>query len=733
MMDRLSTLASAWLLAALTLASMSTLSASDINDLPISNPDSSQKTVEPDWTVSAAAQVKKGFVTVYQYGVNGNRIGLAGGILLNDGEHVATCFHSIGLHRRVGIVTPNGKELYPKELVALDIPNDIAILRLPKKITGGLPLAQSDPAVGAPIGAMGNPGGDREYFVTGVVAAPIEHFFDTPKIPLALAIEQGNSGGPVINSNGEVVGMVAAKDLERPGIGYATPTSKLSALLARPDPIPFKEWCKSARIDRKSWRPENKNLWSERVGRLVFQSHAPEEPPHLCQATKQPSGKNGVALHTEVTSAAYACAGIAFDINTDGSHFAWIAAPGAVQLLHLPASATGKRATVIAQYGIAHDFPAHGQQWTKLRIELAEDELRCFANDVLLHTSPAPETRHWGLHVSGGSHAEFKNTAALSLSPPSLLGEDSNRELLTKAHEMDLQAAAIRQHAHQLNETNVRSQLIRTLTGSKKNIPLIAAGLRMAQLNDPGLDLSVYHFQFEMLQSKIARELNDQPANPASVAAAIHKVIHEDGQFTVLHRDDGTNPRILEDPRNLFENREGGVLSMQALELDLARASGLNHAQSTNIPGMILCNPDDPEAKWRFLHTCNGDLLSKTEFLQVPCAGPYPRNDTEIILLDDQTFLRHWMTVQKNQIPASQWPNSVLSYLRTLHEIEPSNTDIHTEMILFQISKREVSVAEGIKLIDPAAFESQDSCRSRMLQVLSFMGLPHPGAVSIQD
>lgn len=123
------------------------------------------------------------------------------------------------------------------ELLGLDLESDVAVLKVdPADVEGGLqPLSLGDSeavTVGEPVVAIGNPLGFDFSVTTGVVSA-VDRSLESPAgtiIPNGIqtdaAINQGNSGGPLINGAGEVIGIneqIVSQSGGNQGLGFAVP------------------------------------------------------------------------------------------------------------------------------------------------------------------------------------------------------------------------------------------------------------------------------------------------------------------------------------------------------------------------------------------------------------------------------------------------------------------------------------------------------------------------------
>ena len=137
-----------------------------------------------------------------------------------------------------------------------DARRDLAILRVPTTRASFLPLGDDRPlSVGDPIWVMGNPLGLEGTFSDGLVSARrIED--GVQYIQISAPISPGSSGGPVLNSRAEVVGIATLAARSGQNLNMAVPARYAAGLLAAPDrPRPFAEFAAATRPDPAVARP----------------------------------------------------------------------------------------------------------------------------------------------------------------------------------------------------------------------------------------------------------------------------------------------------------------------------------------------------------------------------------------------------------------------------------------------------------------------------------------------
>ena len=179
-----------------------------------------------------------------QVAVNGQTGYSAGsGFILTEDGYVVTNHHVIEGGGSLTVITSDGTE-HPAKLIGSDSTNDVALL----KIMGtGLPAvtvgSSNDLVVGDQVVAIGNPLGELTSTLTvGYVSAKERDVntsgFAINMIQTDAAINSGNSGGPLFNMNGEVVGITTAKysgnsgsGATIEGIGFAIPIDDVKDML----------------------------------------------------------------------------------------------------------------------------------------------------------------------------------------------------------------------------------------------------------------------------------------------------------------------------------------------------------------------------------------------------------------------------------------------------------------------------------------------------------------------
>jgi S1-C subfamily serine protease len=163
--------------------------------------------------------------------------GLGTGVIVSERGDILTSLHVVDSADEIKLFFADGSESLA-EISNTQPENDIAVLRaltppaqmLPATLGGGAIVGQDAYVVGHPVGLYGS-------LSTGVVSG-LERSFEPSDgrgrlsglIQIDAAVNPGNSGGPLLNANGEVIGIVTAllnpaKQESFAGIGFAVPIS----------------------------------------------------------------------------------------------------------------------------------------------------------------------------------------------------------------------------------------------------------------------------------------------------------------------------------------------------------------------------------------------------------------------------------------------------------------------------------------------------------------------------
>jgi len=163
------------------------------------------------------------------------RRGTGSGFVIDPAGLILTNQHVIDRAERITVKLSDGRSLRA-HLVGADAETDIALLKIESATPlASAPLGDSDTLrVGEWVCAIGNPLAYEHSVTVGVVSYIGRKLFDSSLdnyIQTDAAINFGNSGGPLINSRGEVIGINSAISSRASSIGFAVPVNQATAIL----------------------------------------------------------------------------------------------------------------------------------------------------------------------------------------------------------------------------------------------------------------------------------------------------------------------------------------------------------------------------------------------------------------------------------------------------------------------------------------------------------------------
>jgi serine protease Do len=184
-------------------------------------------------TVSVIAEVSYGSTD----GQNQVAEASGSGFIVSADGYIVTNNHVIDGASTVQVVVAGEKDPITAKVVGTDATTDIAVLKIDRTNLAYVTLGDSDSLqVGELAVAIGNPFGELAGSVTvGVISALDREITINDStynlLQTDASINEGNSGGPLVNSYGEVVGVTNAKVSEGEGIGFAIPINDVKTVI----------------------------------------------------------------------------------------------------------------------------------------------------------------------------------------------------------------------------------------------------------------------------------------------------------------------------------------------------------------------------------------------------------------------------------------------------------------------------------------------------------------------
>lgn len=554
-----------------------------------------------------AESVRKSVVVITTPGRDAKRGGLGTGFVIGDGL-IATNHHVIGEGRAISVETADGKKFEAVAVHAFDRNLDLAIIRVEAKGLAVLPLGDSGKLKdGQPLVAVGNPLGLKHSVVSGVLSGKREIDGRT-MLQLAMPVERGNSGGPVVDRDGKVVGVVTMKSAVTENLGFAVAVNALKPLLAKPNPVPMSAWRTIGQLDPDDWKPMLGGDWRQRAGRiLVGDPGTGFGGRSYCLSMQAvPKVPFEVSVMVKLDDEAGA-AGLIFQDDNAGRHYGFYPSGGGLRLTRFDGSDVFSW-KILEQK--ASDAYRPGE-WNTLKVRIEKGKLLCYVNDKLaIESDDAALTEgRAGLAKFRTTKAEFKQfrvgaklagsalpadvserirKALAEVKPAPDLVEKLGREgpgsldvIRQRAKQLEEEAGRLRRLAHSVHQKSVQDDLGKVLKEKPEKVDLLHAALLIARLDNEELDVDAYRRDVERTAKKIAGKLPKDADDKAKLKGLNDYLFAERGfhgsRGDYYNRSNSYLNEVLDD-------REGLPITLSVVYMELGRRLGLK-IEGVGLPG----------------------------------------------------------------------------------------------------------------------------------------------------
>ncbi|HVP76724.1 MAG TPA: trypsin-like peptidase domain-containing protein [Thermodesulfobacteriota bacterium] len=188
------------------------------------------------WGQTPQQIAKKTFpsvVLLVMQDANGQPVSLSSGFFVLD-RVIASNYHVVeGASRGYAKVVGQKTKYEIEGITGVDPERDLVLMKVTATPTTPLSLGDSDSVeVGEPVYAIGNPQGLEGTFSQGIVSG-IRKIGPDKLLQITAPISPGSSGGPVLNSKGEVIGISVAIFRGGQNLNFAVPSNYLKALIPK--------------------------------------------------------------------------------------------------------------------------------------------------------------------------------------------------------------------------------------------------------------------------------------------------------------------------------------------------------------------------------------------------------------------------------------------------------------------------------------------------------------------
>lgn len=585
------------------------LSAVVAEDFPAdaARPDAVEQPVE-----ALVEQARKAVVVVSFRGRDGEKQGLGSGFIIDPNGLVATNLHVIGEARPINVRLADGREFDVTAIHATERSQDLAILKIDATELPTLPLGNSDELRdGQAVVAIGNPLGLEHSVVVGVLSGRREIEGRT-MLQVAIPIERGNSGGPLLDRQGRVHGLLTMKSLKTENLGFAVPINALKPLIEKPNPVALSRWLTIGVLDSDDWKVLPGGRWRQRAGKILVDGRGPGLGGRmLCLSTLEtPDVPYEIAVRVKY-SPDDGAAGLAFLADGGDRHYGFYPSNGELRLSRFDGGDVYAW-QVLQQVRSPHLRP---HDWNTLKVRIEADRFICFLNGVAVIESKdgTYKTGKAGLCKFRHTEAEFQGfQIGKELSPmiPRDDLSDDVRKLIAvmpldkaapedvverlasdpsvdetgleaEAKRLETQARKIRELAGDVHRTRTQAELKQVIDKPDGEIDLLRAALLIAKLDNREVDVDAYVQDAAKLARRISASLPEN-ADDAARLAALNRVLFEEQGYHGS-RTDYSNPSNSY-LNEVLDDREGLPITLSVLYMELGRRIGLK-IEGVGLPG----------------------------------------------------------------------------------------------------------------------------------------------------
>ena len=591
-----------------------------------------------------AQKARDSIVVITVTGRDGATQGLGTGFIISSDGLIATNLHVIGEARPISIQTAKGETLKVTGIHATERSRDLAILRVDAKDLPTLELADSDKLVdGQSVVVMGNPHGLKHSVVSGVISGKRE-ISDRTMIQLAMPVEPGNSGGPVLDMQARVCGIVTMKSLVTDNLGFAATVNDLKPLLEKPNPVPLERWLTIGALDSREWQPIGGARWHQRAGRILVDGLGQGFGGRsLCLAKAEaPTTPFELAVRVKLGDEAGA-AGLVFHSDGEDRHYGFYPTNGKLRLSRFDGPDVFSWAVLEEKASAAY----RPGEWNRLKVRIEKDRLLCYVNGELVieSTDTGRTSGRIGLVKFRETQGEFKHfefgdklndlqptpeqaealAAEIEKLPPleelklselaALQSEPATSVEALRKRAADLQGRAeeLRRIASDVYMQSVIAELrtlVQKAAGEGQEIDLLQASLTIARLDEEDVDVQAYLKQVDRMAEEIKAKLPPDADESAKLAAMNQYLFVDNGYHG--SRTDYYN-RANSYLNRVIDDREGLPITLSVLYLELGKRLGLK-LEGVGLPGHFVVRHIPAAGESRLIDVFEGgETLSRSD------------------------------------------------------------------------------------------------------------------------
>ena len=695
------------------------------------SPASANSTDENTKLAQVGSSVQKSIVQIAITDQRGKEQSVGTGFAVSRPGWIATNLHVIGEGRSFVVKDVNGNRLTVEDIYAFDRYTDLVILRI--KETKLTPLKLADFAQvkkGQPFVAIGHPQGLDNSIVQGVISSK-RNIDGREMLQVAMPVESGNSGGPIVNPQGKVVGVVTLKSLATNNIGFAIGSDQIQKLVAKPNTIAMNEWLRIGVLRPDRWEPKLGASWRQKGGRILVHSGDEGFGGRSICIFKGPLPKIPYEVSVDVKlEDESGAAGLAFNIDSDDRHYGFYPSN---QFLRFSLF----EGPTPLQWNVLNESTSEAYRpgrWNQLKIRCEKDKFIAFVNQrkVGEFRNNRIAGDQVGLAKFRDTRAEFRNfrvgktlvdpvlpqavrkKLALHLDGPldnknfeQALQDSKNfpgpsrQAILNSVHELEERIKRMEQLALSVHVENVRQQFEKTLKQeSEEQIDLIQACLWIARLDDPDHEVNGYLEYFDTFATRLKKKVKDSDPVAQKIKTLNRFLFVENGFHGSRHDYYRPENSYLS---HVLEDREGIPITLSILYIELGRQIGLS-LDGIGLPGHFVVAVNEPKKPPQLIDVFeNGKLISK-EDAKFIVASNTTRNWDENFLspVSKKQILFRVLLNLRGIAENRDDRDAILRYLELMFVLDPDDVAIKgtRALLLFQKGFQEKAILELDQIIE---------------------------------
>ena len=655
-----------------------------------------------NWSADLADLLRPSVVEVSYLGREGKPEGVGTGVVI-DSERglIATNLHVIGEAREIVVKTEDGQLPQVQQVWASDPQLDLAILKVRANDLIALELGDSEKVRdGQPVLAIGNPHGLRNSVVAGVSSG--KRTLDGKKlIQLAMPIEPGNSGGPLVTQDGKLVGIVSLKSNVTDNLGFAVEVNQLKELLERPNSIDIDRWLTIGALDTNEWTLLGGATWRQRGGLIIAEGLGEGFGGRsLCLTTQtalEVPFEIAVDVRLDDESGA---AGLVFSSDGGDLHYGFYPSQSALRFSRFEGP-TVFQWNVVQQQQSPHYREG---EWNQLKVRCEQEgQFICSVNDRVVFEIQDRRLKgtRIGMAKFRDTRAQFRGFQVADAIPSRLPSPELKQRLLTEIgtlpswREMksdalqdlqgeslaaqgllEQQARSLEEQAAELRRVSQRLHLSDCLEGlqqvldSKESDPLIRGALWIARIDDPDLVMDAYQNRLQKIKEELLGRIDPQMSAAQRLAQLNEYLFQENGfhgsRTDYYHRANSYLNRVIDD-------REGIPLTLSILYRELASAVGVE-MQGIGLPGHFLLQWTDQDDETHWIDAFEkGRELERDEVVQLGVQATGFWDDEFLAVVDSRQMLIRLLSNLRGIAESERSMDDLEKYVEALLILEPES------------------------------------------------------------